>query len=118
FEADARLTPTLSVNGQLVLTSSHFRGSVAEPEIEGNRVPQVPTVQGGIGLTWTDPRIATATVQTRFSGEQFDDDTNEFVLGAYGVVDLQVSRAITPGIVGFMAVENLFDEDYDVGRTP
>lgn len=118
FEADARLTSTLSVNGQLVYTSSHFRGSVAEPEIEGNQVPQVPEIQGGVGLTWADPRLATATVQARFSGEQFDDDTNTFVLGAYGVVDFQVSRAITPGLVGFVAVENLFDEDYDTGRTP
>ncbi len=118
FEADARLTPTLSVNGQLVYTSSHFRGSVAEPAIEGNRVPQVPEIQGGLGLTWTDPRLVTATVQARFSGEQFDDDVNEFVLGAYGVVDFQVSRAVTQGLVGFVAVENLFDKDYDTGRTP
>jgi outer membrane receptor protein involved in Fe transport len=118
FEADARLTPTLSVNGQLVYTSSHFRGSVAEPAIEGNRVPQVPEIQGGVGLTWTDPRLVTATVQARFSGEQFDDDVNEFVLGAYGVVDFQVSRAVTQALVGFVAVENLFDKDYDTGRTP
>jgi len=118
FEADARLTSTLGLNGQLVYTSSHFRGSVATPEIEGNRVPQVPEIQGGIGLTWTDPRWVTAALQARFSGEQFDDDVNEFVLGAYGVLDLQVSRAITPGLVGFVAVENLFDEDYDTGRTP
>lgn len=118
FEADARLTSTFSVNGQLVFTSSHFRGSVAAPEIEGNRVPQVPAVQGGVGLTWTDPRIVTAAVQARFSGMQHDDDQNDFELGGYGVVDLQVSRAITRGIVGFLAVENLFDEEYDAGRTP
>jgi len=118
FEADARLTSTLGVNGQLVLTSSHFRGSVAAPDIEGNRVPQVPAVQGGLGLTWTDPRILTAAVQVRFSGRQYDDDRNNFELGAYGVVDLQVSRGIARGVVGFLAVENLFDEDYDAGRTP
>ena len=87
FEADARLTPTLSVNGQLVFTSSHFRGSVATPAIEGNQVPQVPEMQGGVGVTWTDPRIVTAAAQVRFSGEQYDDDLNLFVLGAYGVMD-------------------------------
>jgi outer membrane receptor protein involved in Fe transport len=118
LEADARLTPTLAMNGQIVFTSSHFRGSVATPAIEGNQVPQVPVVQGGVGLTWTDPRFVTAAMQVRFSGEQYDDDANDFVLGAYGVVDVQVSRAITRGLVGFLAVENLFDEDYDAGRTP
>lgn len=118
MEADARITPTLSVNGQLVFTSSHFKGSVATPAIEDNRVPQVPAVQGGVGLTWTDPRFVTAAAQVRFSGEQYDDDLNQFVLGAYGVMDLQVSRAVTQGLVGFMSVENLFDKDYDTGRTP
>jgi outer membrane receptor protein involved in Fe transport len=118
FEADARITPTLGINGQLVYTSSHFRGSVATPAIEGNQVPQVPEIQGGVGLTWTDPRFFTAATQIRFSGEQFDDDLNQFVLGAYGVMDLQVSRNVTRGLVGFMAIENVFDTDYDTGRTP
>jgi outer membrane receptor protein involved in Fe transport len=117
-EADARLTPTLSLNGQLVYTSSHFRGSVATPAIEGNRVPQVPAWQGGFGLTWTDPRIVTAAAQVRFSSEQYDDDANQFLLDGYGVMDVQVSRAVTSGLVGFMAIENLFDTVYDTGRTP
>ena len=118
MEADARLTPTLSLNGQIVYTSSHFRGSVATPAIEGNQVPQVPTWQGGFGLTWTEPRIATFATQVRFSGEQYDDDLNRFILGAYGVMDVQVSRAVTRGLVGFVSVENVFDEVYDTGRTP
>ena len=118
FEADARLTPTFSVNGQLVFTSSHYRGSVATPAIEGNHVPQVPEIQGGVGVTWTDPRIVTAAAQVRFSGEQFDDDLNQFVLEAFGVMDVQVSRAVTRGLVGFLAVENVFDQVYDTGRTP
>jgi outer membrane receptor protein involved in Fe transport len=118
IEADARLTPTVSVNGQFVYTSSHYRGSVATPAIEGNQVPQVPEVQGGVGVTWTDPRYVTASAQVRFSGEQYDDDLNQFVLDSYGVLDLQVSRAVTHGLVGFMAVENLFDTIYDAGRTP
>ena len=42
-------TPTFSVNGQLAFTSSHYRGSVATPAIEGNHVPQVPEIQGGVG---------------------------------------------------------------------
>jgi iron complex outermembrane recepter protein len=118
LEADARLTPTFSVNGQFVYTSSHYRGSVATPAIEGNQVPQVPAVQGGAGVTWTDPRYVTASAQVRFSGEQYDDDQNMFVLDPYGVVDVQVSRSVTNGLLGFMAVENLFDTVYDAGRTP
>ena len=118
FEGDARLTPSLSVNGQLVLTSSHFRGSVAAPAIEGNTVPQVPKVQGGFGLTWADPRWLTFATQVRLSGEQFDDDLNTFVLGAYGVWDAQASRNLTRGLTSFIAMENILDQEYDTARTP
>ena len=79
---------TLSASGQIVFTSSHFRGSVATPALEDNDVPQVPKVQGGVALTWADPRWFTAATQVRFSGEQFDDDLNTeaFILGAYARV--------------------------------
>ena len=118
LEADTRLSPALSLNGQVVFTSSHFRGSVATPAVEGNTVPQVPAVQGAFGLTWAEPRFFTAATQVRFSGEQFDDDRNTFVLGAYGVWDAQVSRSVARGLMAFLAVENILDEEYDTARTP
>ena len=118
IETDFRLLPTLSLNALAVFTASHFRGSVASPDIEGNRVPQVPTYQFGAGVTWADPRIVTAALQVRVSGEQFDDDLNAFELGDYTVVDLSVSRAVNGRLHAFLAVENLFDVEYDVGRTP
>ncbi len=118
FEADARLTPAFSLNGQVVFTSSHFRGSVATPAIEGNTVPQVPAVQGAFGLTWAEPRYFTAATQVRFSGEQYDDDLNTLVLGSYGVWDAQVSRSVTRGLTAFLAVENILDTEYDTARTP
>ena len=46
------------------------------PALIGKSVPQVPEVQGGVALTWADPRFLTAATQIRFSGEQFDDDLN------------------------------------------
>jgi outer membrane receptor protein involved in Fe transport len=118
LEADVRLHPTLTLNGLAVFTASHFRGSVATPAIEGKRVPQVPRYQLGAGLTWADPHLLTAAVQVRTSGEQFDDDANVFALAGYTVVDLSVSRAVTARLHAVLAVENLFDAEYDVGRTP
>lgn len=120
IELDTRLTNTLSANGQLVLTSSHFRGSVATPALEGNDVPQVPKWQGGVSVTWADPRIVTAATQIRFSGEQFDDDLNTaaFVLKKYAVWDATVSRQIVGGLHGFAAIENILDAEYDTARTP
>jgi outer membrane receptor protein involved in Fe transport len=120
IEVDTRFSNTLSASGQIVFTSSHFRGSVATPAIEDNFVPQVPKVQGGVALTWADPRFVTAATQIRFSGEQYDDDLNTeaFILGAYGVWDATVSRQVTRGLTGFFAIENLLDQEFDTAKTP
>ena len=119
FEVDSRLTSTLSATAQMVFTSSHFRGSVATPALEGNSVPQVPKVQGGVAMTWT-PRWFTAATQVRFSGEQYDDDLNTeaFILQPYGVWDATLSRAIVRGMNAYLAVENILDTEYDTARTP
>lgn len=119
IEADLRLHPALAVNAQTTLTSSHFRGSIATPTLEGNRVPQVPRVQYSVGLTWS-PAWLSAAAQVRGSGSQFDDDLNspEFELDPYAIVDINLSRAIARSFQGFFSVENLFDKDYDTGRTP
>lgn len=120
FEVDTRLSSTVSANAQLVLTSSHFRGSVATPALEGNDVPQVPAWQGGFSLTWADPRYLTAATQVRFSGEQFDDDLNTaaFVLEKYAVWDATVSRQLVRGLHGVAAIENILDTEFDTARTP
>jgi len=120
MEFDTRLSNAFSFNAQMVLTSSHFRGSIATPALEGNTVPQVPTVQGGVGLTWAEPRWFTAATQLRFSGEQFDNDLNTaaFVLQKYAVWDATVSRGLSHGLNAFFAVENILDKEYDTARTP
>ena len=120
IEVDTRLSNYLSANGQLVLTSSHFRGSVATPALEGNDVPQVPVWQGGFALTWANPDWLTAATQVRFSGEQFDDDLNTaaFVLASYAVWDATISRQIVRGVHGFVAIENILDKEFDTARTP
>lgn len=120
IEVDSRFSNTLSASGQIVFTSSHYRGSVATPAIADNFVPQVPKVQGGVALTWADPKLLTAATQLRFSGEQFDDDLNTeaFILGAYAVWDATVSRQVTRNLNGFFAVENILDTEYDTAKTP
>jgi outer membrane receptor protein involved in Fe transport len=118
-ETDLRLHPTLTLNAQSTFTSSHYRGSIATPALEGNRVPQVPGVQYGAGLTWA-PRFVTFALQVRGSSSQYDDDLNTpaFELQPYAVVDLSLTRQIARSFQVFLSGENLLDEDYDTGRTP
>ena len=120
IETDLRVHPDVTVNAQTTFTSSHYRGSIALPALEGNRVPQVPRVQFGAGVTWAAPQLLTIAAQVRGSGNQYDDDLNTptFELRPYAIVDLSVSRQVARTVQAFVAAENLFDEDYDTGRTP
>ena len=118
IEASLRPHPRWTVGALGVLTRSRFAKAPTQPQIEGNRVPQVPTYQLGGSVTYNDPIGFTGSVQARAFGPQFDDDLNDFELEEYGVVDFSASQQLLRGLNVFVAMENLFDKDYDVGRTP
>jgi outer membrane receptor protein involved in Fe transport len=118
LESDLRLHANWSIGGLVGVTRSSFTDAPAQPALEGNRVPQVPSFQLGASVTYADPRGFTGAVQARAFGAQFDDDLNAFELEGYGVVDASAAQELIRGVHVFVAVENLFDADYDVGRTP
>jgi len=118
LEADFRPFVGWTFSGLAVVTRSHFASSPDQPQLEGNRTPQVPGYQLGGTVTYADPRGFTGSVQARVIGSQFDDDLNEFNLETFGVVDASASQELVRGVNVFAAIENLFNKDYDVGRTP
>ena len=118
LEADYRAFERWTFSGLVVLTKSTFANSPKQPDIEGNRVPQVPIFQLGGSLTYLDPRGFTGSVQARAIGSQYEDDLNAYTLNGYGLVDASASQQIVRGVNVFMALENIFNVDYDTGRTP
>jgi len=117
IEGEWQVIPAVRALAGMQVVSSTFAES-QEPGLTGNRVPQVPRVQGNAGLRISAPRDFYATLQVRAMSSQFDDDRNQFPLGSATIVDLSASRPIGRGIELFGAVENLFDDDYIVGATP
>jgi outer membrane receptor protein involved in Fe transport len=96
------------------ITNSHFKGSTS---LRDNRVPQVAKYNVGLGVRYSDAAW-TASTQLRITGPQFEDDLNTLTLRRATVLDVFGSRTIVRRISAFVGVENLFDEIYDVGRTP
>jgi outer membrane receptor protein involved in Fe transport len=113
-EADMRIHSTLSVTFASGFTSSTFQGDTS---LNGNEVPQVPDYNIGLGVRYT-PKAWTASAQLRITGPQFEDDQNVYTLRRATVVDVFGGRRLGRGVTAFVAVENLFDATYDVGRTP
>jgi outer membrane receptor protein involved in Fe transport len=54
----------------------------------------------------------------RVTGPQFEDDQNVFTLRRATVLDVFGGRTLARRLTAFVAVENVFDATYDVGRTP
>ena len=59
-----------------------------------------------------------ASVQARASSRQFEDDQNLLPLGGYFTFDSYASAPLTHGLQMFLAVENVLNRQYLIGRTP
>lgn len=114
-EGEWRFSPRLTATGGLALTRSRF---VDYAPLEGLNVPQVPRWQGFAGARGAGPFRLALSGQIRFFGEQYDDDRNTLVLGTGAVVDVTVLRDVGRRASLFASLENLFDDQYEVGRSP
>ncbi|HEY7187719.1 MAG TPA: TonB-dependent receptor [Vicinamibacterales bacterium] len=113
FEGDVRLSRPLSVAVTGALIDSRFQGTV----LHGFRVPQVPNYSVVGTFRYRDPEW-TGSAQIRLVGSQFDDDVNTRLLDRAAVVDVFAGRTIARRTLVFVALENLFDADYDAGKIP
>jgi outer membrane receptor protein involved in Fe transport len=107
-----------SVAGGWMLTRARLTDFPASRALEGLRLPQTPEQQLTARLRHEFRRGAVGVVQGRWSGDQFDDDRNELRLGSYATIDLFGSLPVGRGAELVLAMENLLDERYEVGRTP
>jgi outer membrane receptor protein involved in Fe transport len=114
LEASMRFSSSLSATFGSGFVSSTFQGDTS---LNGNDVPQVPEYNVGLGVRYT-PKDWSASAQLRITGPQFEDDLNVYTLRQATVLDIFAGRTLARGVTAFVAVENLFNTTYDVGRTP
>ena len=113
LELESRVSEMLTLTASSAYTDSTF----VEGPLEGLRVPQVPRWHHAIGGRGAIG-AARWSAEWRFIDEQFDDDRNQFPLDESSMFDARVGWMLNRRIEIFGAIENLFDEEQDVGRTP
>jgi len=86
--------------------------------LEGLQLPQVPRHQFTFQARYVNPSRIAVGLQGRASSSQFDDDLNQFRLGSYFTLDAHVSRRLNHRLEVFVAIENLLNQRYEVGKTP
>ena len=114
-EGEWRVTPGLSLVGSSTFTRSRFADYAP---LDGLTVPQVPGWTGAVGLRGAGPAGFAISAQIRAFGSQFEDDRNTLVLRSGSVTDVTLLRPLGRHASAYLSFENLFDVDYDVGRTP
>jgi outer membrane receptor protein involved in Fe transport len=117
-EAEGRITNTVTISGGYQFVDATVVTFPANTLLEGLLIPQVPHHIFTFQARYSNPRRVTAALQGRAVSSQFDDDQNQFQLNSYFTLDAFVSRSLGHGLEVFGAFENLFDQRYDIGRTP
>jgi outer membrane receptor protein involved in Fe transport len=114
MEGDLRLSQSVTVGITSAIVDARFTGNTS---LRGYRAPQVANYTVGATMRY-DMAAWHVSGQVRVTGPQYEDDLNTLLLRRATVVDLLGSRTLNNRLNIFMGVENLFDSDYDVGRTP
>jgi vitamin B12 transporter len=99
-------------------TVASYPGNPGGISLVGLDVPQVPRNVFTWQARYWNPSRLFVSVAGRFVGDQFDDDQNQFKLDRFYTMDFQIGRALTRHLELFGAVENLFNQRYQVARTP
>jgi outer membrane receptor protein involved in Fe transport len=113
-----RLAGDWRANAGYVFNRARVTENDADSDLVGLFLPQVPENRGSVGVSYSNPRYVSASVNAIFVGDQFDDDLNTLVLPAYGTVELSLFRAIGGNLDVFFTAQNLFDKEYFVQRNP
>jgi outer membrane receptor protein involved in Fe transport len=95
-----------------------YPGNPGGIDLVGLDVAQVPRNVFTWQARYWNPSRVLVSVAGRFVGQQFDDDQNQFPLARFYTMDLELGRSITPHFEVFGAVENVFNQRYQVARTP
>src|SRR5499427_780703 len=117
-ETDFNISNYWRISAGYLFADAVVRRAPQDVTLEGLWFPQVPRHQFTLQTVYSNPRYFTAAMQFRASGKQFDDDQNRLPLGRFAVFDVTVARPLARYVEAFVAVQNIFDERYAVGRTP
>jgi outer membrane receptor protein involved in Fe transport len=109
---------TLTYQLAFATVTAFNSSSPVQANLTGNWIPQVPRQSVAATANYSAPHIAALHLVASYTGRQFDDAANQYVLHPYARIDLGADRALPHGFTLFAAAQNLLDRSIDAGRTP
>ena len=86
-----------------------------QPQLEGNRLPDVPQHTGLIGLRYVNERGTSVQLRGRVSSSSYSDSANAEPNSAQRVLDLSFSHPLLPWLDLQARLENAFDDAFYYG---
>lgn len=120
LEIDAEFEPRrdFRFSASYLFVDSRVTEFPANPESVGKFLPQVPRQQFTFQTVYRPKEKLSLGFQGRISGAQFEDDLNILRLRPFFTLDAFAAYRLQENFEVFTAVENVFNNRYDIGRTP
>jgi iron complex outermembrane receptor protein len=116
LELLAELVRGVSIELAYTLAESQVLQAGAMRELVGKQLAQDPVQRGSAQLAFEPSEALQLGTQLRVVGPQYEDDLNTLRMDGYAVIDASLSAALTGPLELFVALENLLDATYLVGR--
>ncbi|HSK70795.1 MAG TPA: TonB-dependent receptor [Pyrinomonadaceae bacterium] len=119
-EFDAEYAPRgdLRFSASYLFVDSRVTEFPGNPELTGKFLPQIPRQQFTFQTAYRPQEKLSLGFQGRISAAQFEDDLNTLRLHSYFTLDAFAAYRLPKNLEIFAAAENVFNNRYDIGRTP
>jgi outer membrane receptor protein involved in Fe transport len=102
-----------------VATVTAFNSSSpAQANLTGNWIPEVPRESVTATANYVAPRVAGFHVIGSYTGREFDDAANQYVLRPYARFDVSAERELGHRVSVFAGAQNVLNRTIDAGLTP
>ncbi|HKO12414.1 MAG TPA: TonB-dependent receptor [Acidobacteriaceae bacterium] len=108
----------IAIDGGYQFADATITKFAPEPELVGKWIPQVPQNMATTQVRLSRPGLGLLSLQGRYGGRQYDDDTNLYLLHSYFRLDAYADHSLGRHVVAFAAAQNLFDRAIEIGKTP
>jgi outer membrane receptor protein involved in Fe transport len=92
--------------------------SAVQSDLLGKWIPEVPRESVTATANYIAPRVAAFHAVASYTGRDFDDAANQYLLHPYARLDVSAERVLGHGLSVFVGVQNVLDRTIDAGLTP
>ncbi|MDX9997427.1 MAG: TonB-dependent receptor [Phenylobacterium sp.] len=117
LDAAAELSERLSLRAALGATRARVDGGSAAPQLTGKRPAQTPELTVTAGADWRPVELLRLSADLRYESARFEDDLNLRKLSPAVLVDLRAAWRVSETAEVYVAADNLFDAEVEIGET-